>query len=62
MTINVFKLTFESIKALPVAGSQVEDAEAYGHSLWGRTAKITCRTPDGNTAAYFHKVRQMSLT
>lgn len=32
--------------------------KTYGNSLWGRTAKIVGRLPDGKLEVYFHKVRR----
>jgi protein-ribulosamine 3-kinase len=42
--------------ALPVPGTEIISANTYGYSIWGRTAKIVCRTPDNRIESYFHKV------
>lgn len=49
------------VSALPVPGASVVSAHAYGMSLWGRTAKIITRLPDGKSKTYFLKVNTLLL-
>ncbi|KAF1982272.1 hypothetical protein K402DRAFT_397712 [Aulographum hederae CBS 113979] len=42
-------------EALPIDGTTVTSARSYGMSLWGHTAKITARLPDGMKVNYFLK-------
>lgn len=45
------------LAALPIPNTQVLSAHNYGMSLWGRTAKIITRLPDGKKETYFLKVK-----
>ncbi|OIW35513.1 putative Ketosamine-3-kinase [Coniochaeta ligniaria NRRL 30616] len=58
-----FEVDDNVLAALPIPGTEVLHANTYGNSLWGRTAKIVCRAPDGKTVSYFHKSikHEMSL-
>ena len=42
--------------ALPVPATEVISAFTYGRSLWGSTAKVICRLPNGSQVNYFLKV------
>ena len=42
--------------ALPTPGTKVISAFSYGRSLWGSTAKVICRLPNGSRVDYFLKV------
>ena len=42
--------------AFPITGSTLVSAEQFGESLFGNTAKLVVRLPDGNFENYFLKV------
>lgn len=42
--------------ALPVPGTRFTTAFEYGKSLWGRTCKLECELPTGESINYFLKV------
>ncbi|KAK4110824.1 hypothetical protein N656DRAFT_799558 [Canariomyces notabilis] len=45
------------VKALPIPGSKLVDAQKFGESLssWGKTAKLVVKLPDGTLQDYFLK-------
>ncbi|KAK4238883.1 Fructosamine kinase-domain-containing protein [Achaetomium macrosporum] len=51
-----FEVDENVVKAFPVPGSTLVDAVGYGQSLWGNTAKVIARLPDGSLENYFLKV------
>ncbi|KAK4169569.1 hypothetical protein QBC43DRAFT_284026 [Cladorrhinum sp. PSN259] len=46
--------------ALPIAGSTLIDAQLFGESLWGKTARVIARLPNGTIHSYFIKVLSQS--
>ncbi|KAK8099496.1 uncharacterized protein PG998_012737 [Apiospora kogelbergensis] len=51
-----FELDEACLKSLPVPGTEVISAHAYGQWLWARQARVLCRLPDGGLVTYFLKV------
>ncbi|EEP82520.1 predicted protein [Uncinocarpus reesii 1704] len=50
-----FALDEAVIDALPIPGTKVISARKYGMSLWGKTAQICTKLPDGRLEEYFLK-------
>jgi len=55
-------LTAKLIQALPIPGSAIVRAEQFGESLFGNTAKLTVKLPDGALQEYFLKANLAFLT
>ena len=47
--------------ALPTPNSTLVDVQRCGELLWGRTAKLRARLPDGTYENYFLKVNASRL-
>lgn len=52
----------DSNEAFPIAETEVLSARKYGMSLWGNTATIYTKLPDGAEKTYFLKVGDCPLT
>jgi protein-ribulosamine 3-kinase len=52
-----FKVDTAVLSAFPIAGTKLIAAHHYGSSLWGITAKLLTKLPDGSSKPYFHKVQ-----
>ncbi|KAL8893831.1 MAG: hypothetical protein Q9192_004879, partial [Flavoplaca navasiana] len=50
------------IKSFPIEGTTIVQALSYQEPLWGKTAKVIVRLPDGDMENYFLKVVTLGST